>query len=157
MADTGIKILVVDDDRQLADTLTEFLTKLGYQAATAYGGREGLELFEQGNFQLLITDLMMPKMDGMELLAEVKKQDRLAVVLVITGVGTVDSAVDAMNKGAYDFIPKPVKLAELGVIIERAMERYEIFRKMRVFRRMFFSMLSLSIVLLLLILWFVVS
>ena len=157
MPDTGIKILVVDDDRQLADTLTEFLTKLGYQAATAYGGREGLELFEQGNFQLLITDLMMPEMDGMELLAEVKKQDRLAVVLVITGVGTVDSAVDAMNKGAYDFIPKPVKLAELGVIIERAMERYEIFRKMRVFRRMFFSMLSLSIVLLLLILWFVVS
>ena len=157
MADTGIKILVVDDDRQLADTLTEFLLKLGYQAATAYGGREGLELFEQGNFQLLITDLMMPKMDGMELLAEVKKQDRLAVVLVITGVGTVESAVDAMNKGAYDFIPKPVKLAELGVIIERAMERYEIFRKMRVFRRMFFSMLSLSIALLLLILWFVVS
>ena len=157
MADTGIKILVVDDDRQLADTLTEFLSKLGYQAATAYGGREGLELFEQGNFQLLITDLMMPEMDGMELLAEVKKQDSLAVVLVITGVGTVESAVDAMNKGAYDFIPKPVKLAELGVIIERAMERYEIFRKMRVFRRMFFSMLFLSIALLLLILWFVVS
>ncbi len=152
-----IKILVVDDDRPLADMLTEFLTKLGYQVTTAYGGKEGLEQFEQDDYQLVITDLMMPEIGGMELLGEVKKQDSQVVVIVITGVGTIESAVDAMKKGAYDFIPKPFTLAELEVIIERALERYVIFRKMRLFRRMFFSMLSLSIILILMILWFVAS
>jgi CheY-like chemotaxis protein len=65
-------IFVVDDDKQLADTLVEYLSKLGYQAAPAYGGREALTMFEQEDFQLVITDLKMPEMDGMGLLDAVK-------------------------------------------------------------------------------------
>ena len=128
------RILVVDDDRQLADNLVEYLSKLGYQAAPAYGGREALTMFEQGDFQLVITDLKMPEMDGMELLEAVKALDRRVVAMVITGYGTIESAVEAMKKGAYDYIPKPFKMEELEVIVSRALERHTLLRQLGVFR-----------------------
>jgi DNA-binding NtrC family response regulator len=128
------KILVVDDDKALADNLVEYLSKLGYQAAPAYGGREALTMFEQGDFQLVITDLKMPEMDGMELLEAVKALDRRVVVMVITGYGTIESAVAALKKGAYDYIPKPFQMDELEVIVNRALERHTIFRQLGVFR-----------------------
>ena len=128
------KILVVDDDKTLADNLVEYLSELGYQASPAYGGREGLSMFEQGDFQLVITDLKMPDMDGMELLDAVKALDSRAVVMVITGYGTIESAVEAIKKGAYDYIPKPLKMDELEVIVNRALERHTLFRQLGVFR-----------------------
>ncbi len=130
----GAKILVVDDDKQLADDMVEYLTKFGYQAAAAYGGREGLTKFEQGDFQLVITDLKMPEMDGMELLDAVKELDSRVIVMVITGYGTIESAVDAIKRGAFDFIPKPFKMEELEVIVNRALERHTLFRQLGVFR-----------------------
>jgi DNA-binding NtrC family response regulator len=152
MADHKIKILVVDDDRQLADTLQAFITKLGYKAVVAYGGREGLDRFEREDFQLVITDLMMPEMNGIELLETIKEQDHRATVLVVTGYATIESAVDAIKKGAYDFIPKPFNMKELEVIIDRALERYSIFRQIRAFRRMFYSLLTVLIIILAMIL-----
>jgi DNA-binding NtrC family response regulator len=128
------KILVVDDDKALADDLAEYLTKLGYQAAAAYGGREALSRFEQGDFQVVITDLKMPEVDGMELLEAVKALDRRVVVTVITGYGTIESAVEAIKKGAYDFIPKPFQMEELEIIVKRALERHTLFRQLGVFR-----------------------
>jgi len=128
------RILVVDDDKVLADNLVEYLSKLGYQASPAYGGREGLTEFEQGDFQLVITDLKMPEMDGMELLEAVKALDRRVVVMVITGYGSIESAVDAIKKGAYDYIPKPFKMEELEVIVNRALERHTLLRQLGVFR-----------------------
>lgn len=118
------KILVVDDDKRLAGDMVECLTKFGYQAAAAYGGREALARFEQGDFQLVITDLKMPEMDGMELLDTVKKLDSRVTVMVITGYGTVEPAVAAIKKGAYDYIPKSFKMDELEVIVNRALERH---------------------------------
>jgi len=76
----GARILVVDDDKDLADSLVEYLTKLGYQASPAYGGREALDKFQQGDFQLIITDLRMPEMDGMELLEAVKALDNSQIL-----------------------------------------------------------------------------
>ena len=128
------KILVVDDDKRLANDVVEYLTIFGYQAAAAYGGREALTKFEQGDFQLVITDLKMPEMDGMELLEAVKALDRRVVVMVITGYGTIESAVDAIKRGAFDFIPKPFKMDELEVIVNRALERHTLFRELGVFR-----------------------
>jgi DNA-binding NtrC family response regulator len=128
------KILVVDDDKRLADNLVEYLSKLGYQSAAAYGGREALTKFEQGDFQLVITDLKMPEMDGMELLDAVKELDSRVVVMVITGYGSIESAVDAIKRGAFDFIPKPFQMEELEVIVNRALERHTIFRQLGVFR-----------------------
>ena len=128
------KILVVDDDRQLADNLVEYLSKLGYQASPAYAGREGLVKFQQGDFQLVITDLKMPEMDGMELLDAVSRLDSRVIVMVITGYGTIGSAVDAIKRGAYDYIPKPFKMEELEIIVKRALERHTLIRQLGIFR-----------------------
>ena len=114
---------------------------MGYQATAAYGGREGLVSFERGDFQLVITDLMMPEMDGMELLEAVKRLDSRVVVMVITGYGTIESAVEAIKKGAYDFIPKPFKMEELEVIVSRALERHTLFRQLGVFRGLTLALL----------------
>ncbi|MBW1675524.1 MAG: response regulator [Deltaproteobacteria bacterium] len=130
----GVRILVVDDDKELADGLVEYLSDLGYSAVAAYSGQEGLNRFENGAFQLVITDLKMPEMDGIEFLEAVKARDRQAVVMVITGHGTIESAVKATKKGAYDFITKPVKMEELEVIINRALERHRLYRQLGVFR-----------------------
>ena len=129
-----VRILVVDDDKELADVLVESLSDLGYLAEAAYGGREALNRFESGAFQLVITDLKMPDMDGMALLDAVKARDTQAVVMVISGYGTIESAVKAIKNGAYDFIPKPIKMAELEVIIDRALERRKLFKQLGVFR-----------------------
>ena len=135
------RILVVDDDKVLADNLVEYLSKLGYQASPAYGGREGLTEFEQGDFQLVITDLKMPEMDGMELLDAVTRMDSRVVVMVITGYGTIESAVTAIKKGAYDFIPKPFKMEELEIIVKRALERHTLIRQLGAFRGLTLALL----------------
>ncbi|MBW1741425.1 MAG: response regulator [Deltaproteobacteria bacterium] len=129
-----VSILVVDDDKELADGLVDYLSGLGYFVAAAYSGQEGLKKFENGAFQLVITDLKMPDMDGMALLEAVKTQDNQAVVIVITGYGTVESAVKAIKKGAYDFINKPVEMQSLEVVINRALERHELSKQLSVFK-----------------------
>ena len=128
------RILVVDDEKQAADMLVDYLSNLGYQTVAAYDGREALSKFEQGDFQLIITDLKMPEMDGMELLEAAKSLDKRVVVVVITGYGTIESAVEAIKKGAYDFIPKPFKMEELEIIVNRALERHALSRDLGVFR-----------------------
>ncbi len=128
------RILVVDDDKSPADDLVEYLTKSGYQASAAYGGKEGLYMFEQGDFQVVITDLKMPEMDGMELMEVIKALDRRIVVIFIAGHGTIESAVTAIKKGAYDYIPKPFKMEELEIIIKRALERHTLLSQLGIFR-----------------------
>jgi DNA-binding NtrC family response regulator len=135
------RILVVDDDQLLADNLVEYLRTLGYRATAAYGGRQALDRFEQGDFQLLVTDLMMPEMGGLELLEKVKALDKRVIVMVITGYGTVESAVEAIKKGAYDFVPKPFKMDELEVIIGRALEKHTILKQLGVFRGLTLALL----------------
>ena len=98
------------------------------------GGREGLSMFYQGDFQLVITDLKMPEMDGIELLDALRKLDSRVMVMVITGYGTIESAVEAIKKGAYDFIPKPFKMEELEIIVKRALERHTLLRQLGMFR-----------------------
>jgi DNA-binding NtrC family response regulator len=147
------KILVVDDDRDLADTLVEFLIKLGYQAFPAYDGREALSKFEQGDFQVVVTDLRMPEMDGMELLEALKKLDNDVNVIVLTGYGTIESAVQAVKTGAYDYITKRIKSDEVEVVVRQAMEKHTIQRKMHIFCGLFLlTLLTLPFPILLLVL-----
>ena len=131
------RILVVDDDKMLTDNLVEFLNKLGYQALPAYDGMEGLSTFKQGDFPVIITDLKMPEMDGMELLEEMKKLDNDVIVIILTGFGTIESAVKAIKGGAYDYITKPIKFDEIEIVVNRAMEKHTIFRQLRMFRGVF--------------------
>jgi len=128
------KILVVDDDKHLADNLVEYLMKLGYKAVATYGGREAVDRFAEENFHLVITDLMMPEMGGLEVLQAIKELDSRAIVLVITGYGTIQSAVSAIKQGAFDFVPKPFKMSELEVIITRALEHHALFKQLGVFK-----------------------
>jgi DNA-binding NtrC family response regulator len=128
------KILVVDDDRNLADNLVEYLDRLGYEAVAAYDGRQAVEMFRKEPYHLVITDLMMPEMSGLQVLEAVRTLDSRVMVLVITGYGTLQSAVTAIKDGAYDFVPKPFKMNELEVIITRALERHSLFRQLGVFK-----------------------
>ena len=141
IAEKETRILVVDDDKQLADMLVNYLIHLGYQAVAAYGGYDALSTLKQGDFQLIITDLNMPDMDGIKLLEAAKSLDKRVVVVVITGYGTIESAVEAIKKGAYDFIPKPFNMEELEIIVNRAMERHSLSRKLEVFRGLTLAMI----------------
>lgn len=127
-------ILVVDDDRELVATLTESLKRIGFNAVPAYDGEEALSLYERENFDITITDIQMPRMDGMELLKAIKERNEEAIVLVITGYGTIRSAVEAVKGGAFDFIPKPFKIEELEIILNRALNARELFQKLSQYR-----------------------
>ena len=130
-----INILVVDDDRQIADMLTEYLNaKKNNQATAAYGGREAFERFKKGAFQIVITDLKLPEMDGMELMETIKAIDSQVVVIVISGYGTIKSAVNAIRKGAYDFIAKPLELNQVQLVIDRAIENITLRKQLGIFR-----------------------
>ena len=129
-----VRILVVDDQQNVADTVVEIMTRSGYTATAAYGGMEAVKRFQEGDFQLVITDLKMPEVDGMDLLKTVKGVDDRVPVIVITGYGTVKKAVEAIKCGAYDFIEKPVDRDKLLLIVERALERHSLFKQLGIFR-----------------------
>ena len=129
-----IKILVVDDQHHVADTVVEIMSRAGYSATAAYGGMEAVKRFQEGDYQLVITDLKMPEVNGMDLLKTIKGIDAKVPVIVVTGYGTVKKAVEAIKIGAYDFIEKPVDRDKLELIVKRALERYDLSKQLRVFK-----------------------
>jgi len=108
--------------------------RAGYSATAVYSGMEAVKRFQEGDYQLVITDLKMPEVDGMDLLKTVKGIDAKVPVIVVTGYGTVKKAVEAIKIGAYDFIEKPVEREKLELIVERALERHTLFKQLGVFR-----------------------
>ncbi len=111
------KILIVDDDPQMRIALSEALTRLGYSADTSCDGQEAIKRLSSANYALVITDMKMPRMDGLLFLREARKRWNLPV-LVITGFGTVENAVEAMKEGATDYLMKPFSFETLGKAIE---------------------------------------
>ncbi len=101
-------ILIVEDDPTVRESLRLLLRKKGYSTFLASHGKEALSLFRQKMVDLVITDLVMPKMDGIELLGAVKEMRPEAEVIVISAQGTIEKAVQAMKSGAFDFIEKPI-------------------------------------------------
>ncbi len=116
-------LLVVDDDPDIREVLKDRLESLGYDVSTASSGRECLNLLEQNNPQMILLDIEMPEMNGLEVLREIRQREVNVSVLMITAYGTVERAVEAMREGAYDFIPKPFEPSHLALIIQRALER----------------------------------
>ena len=117
------RILVVDDDVQVQKDLLEVLLGAGYDVSTVSGGKEALEVMERENpFDLVISDVMMPEMDGIQLLTEIRKRNKDLPVIMITGFATIDSAVNAMQKGASDYVAKPFKIKEIEMIVKRTFE-----------------------------------
>ncbi len=131
---TDARILVIDDDKELADMLVDYLTRLGYETVAASSGREGLEIHENSDLALVLLDLNMPGMSGLQVLEKIKEQNKQITVVMITGFGTIESAVAAIKAGAYDFITKPFELKNLEVVVDRAMERYTLMKQRSVFR-----------------------
>jgi DNA-binding NtrC family response regulator len=115
-------ILVIDDKDSMRPMLSQALSDDGYQVDTAGNGKKGLELARFKSYDLAITDLKMPDVDGLQVLSGLKEIDGDMSVIIMTAYGTVESAVIAMKNGAFDFITKPFDPDHLSVIIERALE-----------------------------------
>ena len=120
------KILVIDDEQGIRDLLAFALGTQDYNVITAANGREGIEKVKGEGCDLVILDLKMPKLGGIETLQEIKKIDSGIEVIVATGFGTIETAINAMKNGAYDFIAKPFNMEELSILLQKAIERKEL-------------------------------
>jgi|GEM_PF-425947 len=116
------RILVVDDEERVCQTLEEFLTLRGYLVDIASGGPAAMKQLEEKRYALLVTDLMMPRMNGIELMEQAKELDPDLMVVIITGFGTIETAVHALKEGAYDYVLKPFSLMEIERAVDRALE-----------------------------------
>lgn len=114
----GEKALAIDDDPQMRSALKEALIRLGFTVVTAVNGEDGMEKLKKENFSLIVTDMMMPKMDGLSFLKHIRNEGIYTPLLIITGFGTIENAVTAMKLGASDYIMKPFSLDTLKRAIE---------------------------------------
>ena len=123
------KVLVVEDEPNLRKVLGALLRREGYEVALAEDGEQGIAEFERSGPQVVITDLVMPKVGGMDLLKSINARDPDVPVIIITAHGTVDSAVEAIKLGAFDYITKPFDQAELQAVIAKAARTHAIAQK----------------------------
>lgn len=123
MRSANFRILITDDDGDLRELLTEAVKNWGYEVSVAKDGEEALRKLRMERYDIVITDLMMPGMDGLTLLKKIKELDKEILVIIITGYATIETAVKAIETGAYDYIAKPFRLDELMIVIKNACER----------------------------------
>ena len=128
-------ILVIDDEKSIRSTLQEVLEYESHKVSLATNGPEGLEMLKENNFDVILCDIKMPKMDGIEVLQKAAEISPDIPVIMISGHGNIDTAVEAIKKGAYDFIEKPLDLNRLLVSIRNAMERIDLVTQTRVLKR----------------------
>lgn len=117
------KIMVVDDEEHIREVLKDFLESLSYEVVEAEDGEDALAKFEPNTFDVIISDLLMPRVDGLELLKKIRAMDKNVVFLMITGYPSIETAVEAIKKGAYDYITKPFHMEDVKMKIERAFEK----------------------------------
>ncbi|MFQ5459025.1 MAG: sigma-54-dependent transcriptional regulator, partial [Myxococcota bacterium] len=123
------KILVVDDELSMREFLEIMLKKAGYDVESVADPEQALMHVENDTYDLVITDVLMPKMNGLDLLRKIKEVSPEVVVLMMTAFATTETAVQAMKEGAYDYITKPFKVDEIQLIIEKALEKKRLFRE----------------------------
>ncbi|MFQ5882181.1 MAG: sigma-54-dependent transcriptional regulator [Candidatus Methylomirabilales bacterium] len=124
-----IRVLIADDEKNFARVLKAELGRQGHTTEVASDGRQALEELKTQEFDVLILDLKMPKLGGLEVLKEVKTWALAPEVIVLTGHGTIPTAVEAMKLGAYHYVMKPCKTAELNLLIRKAYEKHQILRE----------------------------
>jgi two-component system sensor histidine kinase/response regulator len=130
------QILVIDDERGLREGCRRALARYGYPVDVAATGEEGLAKVREGNFGLVLIDVMMPDISGIELLATIHQQDPDIICIIITGYATVELAVQAMKLGAYDFIAKPFSDDNLVLAVQKALEKRRLEQKARQLQRL---------------------
>ena len=120
------KILVVEDKKSMAEMLQEALELEGHEVIIAGDGADGIKKLKGDKVDLVLTDLKLPKKNGMEVLKSSKKNNPLTPVIVMTAFGSVDTAVNAMKMGAYDFITKPLDIDHLNLLIDRSLKNQKL-------------------------------
>lgn len=123
-------ILIVDDEKDIVQLMSETLNQWGYHTITARDGQEALEKFRQKPVDVVVTDLKLPGMDGVKLLEEIKQIDEETEVIVITGYPAVNSAVEAMKRGAHDYLIKPIDMSEFKLKLEQGLEKKDLKQSM---------------------------
>ena len=134
-------VMIVDDEEDIVQLMSETLNLWGYNPVTAYDGEEALIKFNNNPIDLVITDLKLPKMDGVKLLDKIKTLDNTTEVIMFTGYPEVGSAIDAMKNGAFDYLTKPVDLAELKLKVERGLEKKNMGKSIRTLKGLNWAML----------------
>lgn len=117
------RILIVDDEEDLRSILTQRLVRRGYEIMEAGTAQEGIELLQENIFESVLLDIRLPDGDGLQLLQEMKKRQPDLQVIMLTGHGTLESAIEAMKAGAYDYLTKPCNLSELEITLQKALEQ----------------------------------
>src|SRR5512133_2057960 len=128
-------ILVIDDEKSIRNTLQEVLEYENHKVDVATNGAEAIELFSNGDYDVVLCDIKMPGMDGIEVLEKMHMLARDIPIIMISGHGNIDTAVEAIKKGAYDFIEKPLDLNRLLVSMRNAMERNDLVSETKVLKR----------------------
>jgi len=129
------RILVIDDEQSIRNSLKEVLEYEKYEVDLATEGREGLEMFEKNKYDVVLCDIKMPKMDGIEVLEEIFEQTTDVPIIMISGHGNIDTAVESIKKGAYDFIEKPLDLNRLLITIKNALEKGSLVTETRALKK----------------------
>ena len=127
------KILVVDDEEGIRDILSRSLRIQGYAVVTAQNGKEGIDKFKKEEFDLVISDIKMPEMDGITFLGHIKKIDPDIETIMVTAYETMETAIESLRKGAYDYISKPFSLEKIFITIEKAMEKRQLKEKIALY------------------------
>jgi DNA-binding NtrC family response regulator len=122
MAPAKKTILIVDDEKTTCEVLKEMIETLGYNTLTAQDGVAAIELFRKENPDLVISDINMPKMDGMELLRQLKEINEDAKIIILTGFPSADTIIETIENEGFTYLVKPVKLSSLEAVILRAFE-----------------------------------
>jgi two-component system, NtrC family, nitrogen regulation response regulator NtrX len=129
------KILLIEDDSKIRSTLKEILVEKGHQVEEAADGLEGYKKLESGDFALCLSDIKMPKMDGMEVLGKAMESGINTNFIIISAHGTIDVAVEAVKKGAFDFLSKPFDLSRLEITVRNALERTTLVEETKTLRK----------------------
>ena len=114
-------MLVVDDEGGMRQILTEYLNEFGYEVDSAVNGQEAMQKYKNGHFDIVLSDLVMSPMDGLELLGEIRKMDPDAIFIMMTGYPSLNSAMEAMKIGAADYVTKPFNIDEIRLKIDRVL------------------------------------
>jgi signal transduction histidine kinase len=129
--DDIFQVLIVDDEQNIRDGSERILSRIGFEVLQASTGAEALDILAKQTIEIVLLDLKMPGMDGMEVLARIQEFDKPILVIVITGFATVETAIAAMKQGAYDFIAKPFEPEQLRIVVNRAAEKLRLTRDAR--------------------------
>lgn len=135
MAKLSGNILIIDDERSIRKTLNEILSYEGFKVDEAVDGEEGLKIFGEKNYDVVLCDIKMPKIDGLEFLIKAAEVNPDVPVIMISGHGTIETAVDAVKKGAYDYVAKPPDLNRLLITIRNALDKNSLNKEAKVLRK----------------------